>query len=109
MSEEYLNSDQWLPWFMKDFHAQKDLFKTIQQMWPNDKVNWVDAHVYTVDRFLRFMALHGYTLQATRMRRSKKAALHIRSIQFTLEQAWQVRQDQMAAVLNSAIVESGER
>lgn len=28
--------------------------------------NWADAHVYTVDVFLRFMAEHGYTLQRCR-------------------------------------------
>ncbi len=67
--KEYLASNKWLPWFMRDFHDQKDLFKTIEQKWPNAKdmdISWVRAHVYVIDRFLKFMAFHGYTLQKTR-------------------------------------------
>lgn len=67
----YLASNKWLPWFMRDFHDQKDLFKTIEQKWPNSPdmdISWIRAHVYVVDRFLRFMAFHGYTLQKARVR-----------------------------------------
>jgi hypothetical protein len=71
------DQDAWhLPKFMRDFHAQKDLFKTIaEQDWSLRSTDerrrypapdWVSAHVYTVDVFLRFMAEHGYTLQKCR-------------------------------------------
>jgi hypothetical protein len=58
-----------LPKFMRDFHDQKDLFKTIQETFSNEPpVDWVSGQVYVVDWFLWFMALHGYTLQRTRKR-----------------------------------------
>ena len=67
----------YLPPFMRDFHAQKELFKDIQRFVENKKksdknytyldgVSWVAAHVYVVDFFLWFMAQHGYTLQKCR-------------------------------------------
>lgn len=57
----------YLPKFMRDFHNQKDLFKLIQEESPETqdyyKITWVQAHVYTVDTFLRFMNEHGYRLR----------------------------------------------
>jgi hypothetical protein len=65
-----------LPEFMRDFRDQMDVFRAIetwdacnrtsdeQRRYP--RPNWVDAHVYTVDVFLGFMAEHGYTLQRCR-------------------------------------------
>jgi hypothetical protein len=71
-------SDEWhLPKFMRDFHDQKDVFRAISD-YDRDHLrtederkrhpapNWTEAHVYTVDVFLRFMAEHGYTLQRCR-------------------------------------------
>lgn len=66
-----------LPKWLRDFHSQKDLFKTIHQSMDvskssprgeseEDFVNWVDGHCYVIDVFLWFMARHGYTLQKTR-------------------------------------------
>ena len=73
---EYMKSGQYLPEFMRDFHDQKDLFKSIHgrldqahEKDPKFEVmpeSWRDAHVYTVDAFLWFMARHGYTLQRSR-------------------------------------------
>jgi hypothetical protein len=77
--KEYLASNRWLPWFMRDFHDQKDLFKTIEQKWPNAKemdISWVLAHVYVVDRFLKFMAFHGYTLQKSRAKGVQFGDIH---------------------------------
>ena len=56
---------------MRDFHAQKDVFKLIARMCPQDdkdpyKVSWIAGHCFVVDRFLRVMALCGWTLQRTR-------------------------------------------
>lgn len=58
-----------LPIFMRDFHAQKDLFKSMTMYFDNSEdcpVNWRDGHVYTIDWFLWFMAAHGYKLQKAR-------------------------------------------
>ena len=61
-----------LPAFMRDFHSCKRLFKGISDYivceddHPANKVNWVQAHCYTIDVFLWFMAEHGYTLQRSR-------------------------------------------
>lgn len=58
-----------LPEFMRDFHDQKDLFKSMAHYFNNScemPVSLTDGHVFTVDWFLWFMAAHGYTLQKTR-------------------------------------------
>lgn len=78
MSElnEWVKSGKHLPPWLQDFHDQKDLFKTIQS-WANPvdrkeepdshySVTWIQGHTYTIDTFLRFMALHGFTLQRSR-------------------------------------------
>jgi hypothetical protein len=68
---------RYLPACLKDFHDQKRIFKRIQEFVENKKrssrdythldgVTWVAAHVYVIDFFLWFMALHGYTLQKSR-------------------------------------------
>lgn len=68
----YMNNNENLPDFMKDFHDQKDLFKAIYEQWKTgdnqvlEDVNWVDAHVFTIDYFLWWMGLHGYKLQKSR-------------------------------------------
>jgi hypothetical protein len=65
---------------MRDFHAQKLLFKVINQMVERrqasdnemekviskDLPNWSMAHIYVIDYFLWFMAKRGYTLQRSR-------------------------------------------
>lgn len=68
---QYMNELKYLPEFIQDFHDQKDLFKAIYQQWQDEnevlkKVNWVDAHVFTIDIFLWWMGLHGYKLQRIR-------------------------------------------
>ena len=65
--QTWLKSGKYLPTFMRDFHDQKDVFKSIHKLYgdvdiPNPP-SWIDAHVYTVDRFLWYMASRGYTLQ----------------------------------------------
>lgn len=69
-----MKDGNYLPPFMRDFHAQKRLFKAIQSHYAGriqedrllSGLNWVMAHTYVVDLFLWFMALHGYTLQKSR-------------------------------------------
>lgn len=61
-----------LPPFFRDFHNQKAVFKGMHelvQMPESDiggKITWVEGHCYVIDRFLWFMARHGYTLQRSR-------------------------------------------
>ena len=63
-----------LPEFMRDFHNCKRLFKgiadfiVVEDDHPAKDVNWRQAHCYTIDVFLWFMAMHGYTLQRSRTR-----------------------------------------
>ena len=65
---DWLESGKYLPEFMRDFHAQKDVFKamhfTIDNA--NENGNWRDGHIYVVDTFLWYMASRGYTLQRSR-------------------------------------------
>jgi len=65
----WLNSYKYLPCFLRDFHDQKDIFKSVHVTYPNtssDDISWIQGHLYTIDRFLRFMARHGYTLQRSK-------------------------------------------
>ena len=60
-----------LPEFLKNFHDQKEVFKMIHELTrpadgQEEKVNWLDGHVYVIDTFLWCMARHGYTLQKSR-------------------------------------------
>lgn len=59
-----------LPECMRDFHDQKELFQAIDQECPNPadmpdsyKVDWMAGSCYVIDRFLRFMAGHGWALR----------------------------------------------
>lgn len=69
--DKWLSSLQYLPCFMRDFHDQKDIFKSIEYLYQDnenfDKIPyWVSSHIYTVDFFLWYMASRGYTLQKSR-------------------------------------------
>ena len=63
---EYMKKGMYLPPELRDFHDQKDLFKTIGnrnvstiESMP-EEINWRQGHIYTIDHFLWFMAMHGY-------------------------------------------------
>lgn len=73
MSEllDWLKSGEHLPAKMRDFHDQKDLFKSIHYLQKDNEgadknPSWSQGHVYIIDYFLWFMASRGYTLQKTR-------------------------------------------
>lgn len=70
MSElaKWLESGEYLPVFMRDFHDQKDVFKAMHNTITNanDNGNARDGHIYVVDTFLWYMARCGYTLQKSR-------------------------------------------
>lgn len=65
-----------LPEFMRDFHRCKQLFRGISEYivceadHPANDVNWRQAHCYTIDVFLWFMAKHGFSLQRCRVRKN---------------------------------------
>lgn len=79
-TQEFLDSGEYLPEFMRDFHDQKLLFKFLGEMVHNAKdkadsigemqlsrlPDWIAAQIYTIDFFLWTMARHGYTLQKSR-------------------------------------------
>ena len=76
---EWLDAGGHLPPFLRDSHAQKDVFKWMFRSVEAARargdarglgdLTWVAAHVFVIDFFLWFMARHGYTLQRTRHRR----------------------------------------
>lgn len=65
----WIDEQKHLPAFMRDFHDQKDLFKTMGGLNhdpPHPNHTWMDIHICTVDKFLWWMAFHGYTMQKCR-------------------------------------------
>lgn len=68
--DEFRSGGKHLPRILRDFHDQKDVFKTIHSTveLPKELANlsWVAAHIYVIDIFLWFMAKRGYTLQKSR-------------------------------------------
>lgn len=62
---------EYLPEPIRDFHDQKDLFKSMHLLYQDSEgeknmPNWMQGQIYVVDWFLWFMAARGYTLQKTR-------------------------------------------
>jgi len=69
--EQWLESGEYLPEFLRDFHDQKNLFKCMHFHFEKgehaeDMPNWRDGHIYTIDWFLWYVARRGYTLQKSR-------------------------------------------
>lgn len=69
--DEYLRSYDFLPDELKDFHDQKDFFKSMHYLVQDNEgvesiPNWVNGHIYIIDFFLFFMAARGYKLQKIR-------------------------------------------
>lgn len=67
----WLRSGEYLPARMRDFHDQKNLFKSMHYLQQDSQgaennPTWVQGHIYIIDFFLWFMASRGYTLQKTR-------------------------------------------
>lgn len=61
---------KYLPVELRDFHDQKDLFKTIEHFASDkQKIDWISAHIYTIDIFLFFMARHGFLLKKSRSKK----------------------------------------
>lgn len=69
--ETFLKSGAFLPAPLRDFHDQKDVFKTMHgAIDPANesikRVSWIDGQCYVIDIFLWFMARRGWTLQRSR-------------------------------------------
>lgn len=88
-TKEYQESGKHLPDFMRDFHDCKDVFKAMHAMYAHGEQgkpehermpNFRSGMCYTVDWFLWFMALHGWTLQRSR------ADVDFRDIHATVEE-----------------------
>ncbi len=67
----WLKGGCYLPQPLRDFHDQKDVFKTMHAaIDPANQsiadVSWVKGQCYVIDVFLWWMAKHGWTLQRTR-------------------------------------------
>jgi len=76
--DNYMSNQENLPEFIKDFHDQKDLFKSIYAQYSEgnnkellSRVNWVDAHCFVIDVFLWWMGEHGYKLQKSKKKQVK--------------------------------------
>lgn len=71
--KNWVKEGEHLPPLLKDFHDQKDVFKTIPDIKAKKSfpgISWIDGHCYTIDRFLKWMAYCGYTLQKCRAKQS---------------------------------------
>lgn len=98
-NKEWREKQKHLPKFMRDFHDCKDLFKAIDQFivcdedHPANSVSWVQAHCYTIDVFLWFMARHGYTLQKS------KAKVQFDNLDDRIEQMRRKRSESFSKML----------
>lgn len=69
---KWLQSGKHLPKCIRDFHDQKNLFKSIfERMEPNKEyflkeLDYINTHTFVIDYFLYFMGRRGYTLQKNR-------------------------------------------
>jgi len=70
--DHFLKSGAYLPPPLRDFHDQKEVFKTMHAtISPENEsikpVSWVNGQCYVIDIFLWFMARRGWTLQRSRV------------------------------------------
>lgn len=104
LAHEFTESLQYLPRFMRDFHDQKDLFKSIDQLYGNSKgykeleFDWRNNHIFTIDFFLWFMGQHGYTLQ-----KSRRKDVQFFDIKETIEKMLAKRLVEMSKLLSSGL------
>lgn len=105
----WLKSGEYLAPFMRDFHDQKDLFKAIHDQYrlheshstSDVPIDFVQAQIYTVDRFLWFMAEHGYTLQRSRKR------VQFCDLEATVQHRKKIRDEAMAKAMGLTPVSAG--
>ncbi len=67
--QDWRKEGKHLPYFLKDFHDQKDFFKFLHEFCDTQNhemvkdISWVEGHVYSIDILLWCLARFGYTLQ----------------------------------------------
>lgn len=73
--EAWLKSGAYLPEVLRDFHDQKEVFKSMHEIIAEPasedlirRPTWPEGQCYVIDVFLWFMARRGYTLQRTRVK-----------------------------------------
>lgn len=73
--KDFLESGKHLPSFLRDFHNQKDVCKTLwccmdKSSFPKEiqTLGWVNFHIIIIDIFLWWMAKRGWTLQRSRQK-----------------------------------------
>ena len=106
----WLKSGEYLPEMLQDFHDQKDLFKAIHEQYrlhesqghSDVPIDWVQAQIYTVDRFLWFMAEHGYTLQRSRKR------VPFCDLDATVQHRKKIRDEAMAKAMGLTPISAGD-
>lgn len=101
--EAFLQSGEYLPEPLRDFHDQKGVFRSMHEMVREDpssfvrRPDWVEGQCYVIDVFLWFMARRGWTLQ-----RSRKH-IEFRDLEADVRAHTEKRQAQDAALLMSAM------
>ncbi len=105
--ETWIDAERHLPAELRDFHDQKDLFKTIHDNLGASAddmikdITWPQGQVYVIDVFLWFLAHHGYTLQRSR------AKVQFLNLTQTLAAGRQRRADSFASLLGQAAQPEG--
>ena len=67
-----MESGEYLPEMLRDFHDQKDLFKKMHSLYGAEQEsyiempNWVSGQCYVIDWFLWYMGQRGYVLRKSR-------------------------------------------
>ncbi|HCR1961882.1 TPA: hypothetical protein ONC42_000531 [Enterobacter kobei] len=92
---KWLQSGEYLPGFLRDFHDQKDVFKAMHDTIgnANENGNARDGHIYVIDTFLWYMGRCGYTLQKSRKN------VEFKDMQDDIERSKECRREAFARVI----------
>lgn len=105
-AQGYLESGDYLPAPLRDFHDQKTVFKYLDEVEarrPIDITGWMGRHVYVIDYFLWVMARHGWTLQRSR------APVEFENLRDTLNDFEERRLQQMARIFDERFSASADK
>lgn len=93
---KWLQSGEYLPSFLRDFHDQKDVFKAMHDTIgnANENGNARDGHIYVIDTFLWYMGRCGYTLQKSRKN------VEFKDMQDDIERSKKCRREAFARVIS---------
>lgn len=93
---KWLQSGEYLPGFLRDFHDQKDVFKAMHDTIgnANENGNARDGHIYVIDTFLWYMGRCGYTLQKSRKN------VEFKNMQDDIDRSRECRREAFARVIS---------